>query len=444
MDMKQIRKQNILEQSIYWTLWLIVFLTPMLGNFLAEKNSTNHLLSWDMIGKGWLRILPFFVLFLANNYILIPHLFMQKKYLHYIFLVLILIGGLDTYNRHSRHENHFYENRLKEKIEMQNASSNSGPLFTPSACPAQTPNQNNNFRQPNSPVNRNDHVADNMDANRMWANRPQPEDKDMSKDEKGEIDHTLPPGIRQDFKMKSPPNFPRILFTLIYSLIAILMVGFNIAIRLIFQSFRDEERMKELEREKLRTELQYLKYQMNPHFFMNTLNNIHALVDIDTEKARSSIIELSKLMRYVLYESNNTMISLAKELQFQDNYVTLMKLRFINKVHIEIDVPESIPDVQVPPLLFITFIENAFKHGISYQKDSFIKLKLQIDEANNKIIYYSSNSNWKKVEDKHHGIGLDNVKQRLNLIYGSDFTLSINNDKEKNTFDVLLIIPLRQ
>jgi hypothetical protein len=437
MDMKQIRKQNILEQSIYWTLWLIVFLTPMLGNLLAEKNSANHLLSWDMIGKGWLRILPFFVLFLANNYVLVPHLFMQKKYLHYIILVFILIGGLDTYNRHSRHEHHFHENRLKE-IEMQNRAL---PFNSPPAYPLQAHHQYKSLRCPDFPANEDEQA---MNANRRYSNSPQPEDKDFAEYEKGQMDRIPPSDIRQDFKMKGPPNFPKILFTLIYSLIAILMVGFNIAIRLIFQSFRDEERMKELEKEKLKTELQYLKYQMNPHFFMNTLNNIHALVDINTEEARSSIIELSKLMRYVLYEANNSMISLAKELQFQDNYVNLMKLRFINKVHIEIDIPKSIPDVQVPPLLFITFIENAFKHGISYQKDSFIKLKLQIDETNNKIIFYSSNSNWKKVEDQHHGIGLDNVKKRLNLIYGRDFTLSINNDKEKNIFDVLLIIPLRR
>jgi len=439
MDMKQIRKQNILEQSIYWTLWLIVFLTPMLGNFLVEKNSANHLLSWDMVGKGWLRILPFFVLFLANNYILVPHLLTQKKYLHYIILVFVLIGGLDTYNRHSRHEHHFHENRLR-KIEMQNGTSNLGLPSNSPTYPAQVPPQYNNLRHPDSPLK--DERA--MNASRRWPNRPQQEDKDISECDKGQMDHIPPSEMGQHFKMKSPPNFPKILFTLIYSLIAILMVGFNIAIRLIFQSFRDEERMKELEKEKLKTELQYLKYQMNPHFFMNTLNNIHALVDINAEEARSSIIELSKLMRYVLYEASNPMISLAKELQFQDNYVNLMKLRFINKVHIEVDVPKSIPDVQVPPLIFITFTENAFKHGISYQKDSFIKLKLQIDEPNNKIIYYSSNSNWEKVEDKHHGIGLDNVKKRLNLIYGSDFTLSINDDKEKNTFDVLLIIPLRR
>lgn len=439
MDMKQIRKQNILEQSIYWILWLIVFLTPVLGNLLADKNSANHLISWDMIGKGWLRVLPFFVLFLANNYILVPHLFTRKKYLYYVILIFILIGGLDTYNRHSRREHHFYENRLK-RIEMQNRTSNPGPPFNSPIYPEQAPPQYNNSRHPESSTQN----ERSMNACRRFPDRPQQEDKDVTECEKEQMDRIPPSERRQDFKMKEPPHFPKILFTLIYSLIAILMVGFNIAIRLIFQSFRDEERMKELEREKLKTELQYLKYQMNPHFFMNTLNNIHALVDIDTEEARSSIIELSKLMRYVLYEANNSMISLAKELQFQDNYVNLMKLRFINKVHIEIDIPKRIPDVQVPPLLFITFIENAFKHGISYQKDSYIKLKLQIDEANNKIIFYSSNSNWKRVEDKHHGIGLDNVKKRLNLIYGRDFTLSINNDKEKNTFDVLLIIPLRR
>ena len=92
---------------------------------------------------------------------------------------------------------------------------------------------------------------------------------------------------------------------LIHFMIAFLMVGFNIAIKLFFKSFRDEEMLKELEHQRLQSELQYLKYQINPHFFMNTLNNIHALVDIDTGKAKSTIVELSKLMRYVLYEASN-------------------------------------------------------------------------------------------------------------------------------------------
>ena len=97
------------------------------------------------------------------------------------------------------------------------------------------------------------------------------------------------------------------------------MVGFNIAIKLFFKSFRDEEMLKELEHQRLQSELQYLKYQINPHFFMNTLNNIHALVDIDTGKAKSTIVELSKLMRYVLYEASNKTILLSREVHFLKN-----------------------------------------------------------------------------------------------------------------------------
>ena len=107
--------------------------------------------------------------------------------------------------------------------------------------------------------------------------------------------------------------------------LALLVVGINVAIKLLFKSMRDEEALKELEHQHLQSELQYLKYQINPHFFMNTLNNIHALVDMDAGKAKRTIVELSKLMRYVLYEASNRTILLSREIQFLDNYIALMK-----------------------------------------------------------------------------------------------------------------------
>ena len=136
--------------------------------------------------------------------------------------------------------------------------------------------------------------------------------------------------------------------------------------------------MKELEHNNLQTELDYLKYQINPHFFMNTLNNIHALVDIDTEKAKQTIVELSRLMRYVLYESNNRLISLSKELQFLNHYIELMRIRYTDKVRIYVSFPTDTGEVQVPPLLFVSFVENAFKHGVSYQHASFVSVCLQV------------------------------------------------------------------
>ena len=121
--------------------------------------------------------------------------------------------------------------------------------------------------------------------------------------------------------------------------------------------------MRLLEKENLNQQLEYLKYQINPHFFMNTLNNIHALVDIDPEKAKTTIVELSKMMRYLLYEGNNSLIPLHREVEFLRNYITLMKLRYTDKVKIDTDIPVSLPDRRLPPLLLITFVENAFKHG---------------------------------------------------------------------------------
>lgn len=134
--------------------------------------------------------------------------------------------------------------------------------------------------------------------------------------------------------------------------------------------------LKELEHQHLESELKYLKYQLNPHFFMNTLNNIHALVDIDSEKAKKTIIELSKLMRYVLYEANKSQISLKYEIQFLENYIALMKLRYTEHLDIQTEFPLIVPHVQIPPLLFISLLENAFKHGVSYRESSYIHVLL--------------------------------------------------------------------
>lgn len=226
---------------------------------------------------------------------------------------------------------------------------------------------------------------------------------------------------------------------LIHFAIAFLMVGFNIAIKLFFKSFRDEEMLKELEHQRLQSELQYLKYQINPHFFMNTLNNIHALVDIDTGKAKSTIVELSKLMRYVLYEASNKTTLLSREVQFLENYIGLMSLRYTDKVSIGMHFPAEVPKVQIPPLLFISFVENAFKHGVSYRNESFIRVLVQLEE-DNRLSFRCTNSNNGSADEQHHGIGLENVRKRLRLLFGNDYTLSITN--EEQLFDVLLIIPL--
>ena len=219
----------------------------------------------------------------------------------------------------------------------------------------------------------------------------------------------------------------------------LLIIGLNVAIKFLFKSIRDDHRMKDLEKQTSETELAYLKHQINPHFFMNTLNNIHALIDIDKEKAQQTILELSKIMRYVLYEASLPSVPLEKEIHFLSNYIELMKIRYTEQVDIRISLPEQIPDTQIPPLLFISFLENAFKHGISYRKASFIHLSMEIKEQELHCLFVNSNFNTQHTQEA--GIGLENIRKRLHLLYHTNYTLHIEN--KDNQYRVLLIIPIQ-
>lgn len=223
-------------------------------------------------------------------------------------------------------------------------------------------------------------------------------------------------------------------------LLGFFMTGLNMGIKLLYRSLRDEQQMEELKRQNLQAEMDYLRYQINPHFFMNTLNNIHALIDIDTEYAKSAVIELSKMMRYVLYESGSETISLKKDIQFIENYIELMRIRYDSSIDICLDYPATIPNkVAIPPLLLIVFVENAFKHGVSYNHASFIHIRIGYrDDAVTAVI---SNSRHEKSRPGTTGIGLENVKKRLALIYQDNYTLSIE-DSDPAVYTVKLIIPI--
>ena len=221
-------------------------------------------------------------------------------------------------------------------------------------------------------------------------------------------------------------------------IILVLMFGMNFGVKLFFKSNEDQQKLHDLQEKNLEQQLISLKYQINPHFFMNTLNNIHALVDIDPEKAKWSIIVMSKMMRYILYEGNNTFIPLQKESDFIHSYISLMRMRYTDKVKINLDVPKQIPVGEIPPLLLICFVGNAFKHGISYQQESTIDISLCVED--NKIKFSCINSKLAESEAENGGMGLESVRQRLGLIYPNRHTLIIE-DKE-NTYSVWLELSL--
>ena len=192
---------------------------------------------------------------------------------------------------------------------------------------------------------------------------------------------------------------------------------FSIAIKTTKRWIQTEAERKEAANVKLKSELQHLHYQLQPHFFFNSLNNIYAMVDISPDQAKTSIHSLSKLMRYMLYETNVELISLSKEIDFMKKYIDLMKLRVSDKTVVNYNFPQQETGIKVAPLLFISLIENAFKHGVSASKSSTIDINISTQEKT--VLFTIENDDFpKKSDDKSgSGIGLVNIKKRLELLY---------------------------
>ena len=244
----------------------------------------------------------------------------------------------------------------------------------------------------------------------------------------------------RDFRPDTPPPFVGE-HDIMAIMVLILMFGANLGTKYYFRSRGDQKRLAQLEKQNLEQQLEYLRYQINPHFFMNTLNNIHALVDIDPAKAQETILELSKMMRFLLYEGDKNGVPLSREFEFLRTYVSLMQLRYTDKVRISLDLPAEVPDKTIPPLMLISFVENAFKHGVSYQRASFIEVKADIKAE--RLNFSCRNSKTEKADEdagKKGGVGLANVRKRLNLLYDNDYTLNIQDATD--IYTVELNIPL--
>ncbi len=203
-----------------------------------------------------------------------------------------------------------------------------------------------------------------------------------------------------------------------------------------------EARKKELENEKLSTELQFLKAQINPHFLFNTLNNLYYLAFIQSPNTPEVIDKLSQMMRYMIYESNHTKVPLSKEIEYMQNYISLEKLRLNDDFPVTFDVQGNADSASITPLILITFLENAFKHGVSNNfKASFVNVKIICD--NRRCVYTVENTNLPekfKIITEKSGIGLKNVQRRLELSYPDNFALHI--DDTPAVYKIQLILNL--
>lgn len=213
---------------------------------------------------------------------------------------------------------------------------------------------------------------------------------------------------------------------------------FSIAIKTTKQWVKIDAERREAANFKLQSELQHLHYQLQPHFFFNSLNNIYSMIDISPEQAKTSIHSLSKLMRYMLYETNMELVPLSKEIDFMTKYIDLMKLRVSDKTTVRYYFPTEDTNIRIAPLLFISLIENAFKHGVSANKKSLINITLTLEEKT--ILFTIDNDNFpKETDDKSgSGIGLLNLEKRLQLLYPQKHHLT--NQIEDNRYLVTLAI----
>ena len=348
-----IRKQVIGENALYFFIWVSVFIVPFMNaGLMSEK-----IMDFALILVAWLKIVPFYLLFVVNNFLLYRYLYRKGLYwADALVSIALIVGVFSLLELYERSDIAFVLSMgtVGEAVEAQHMSLSVFP---------------------------------------WWGNM----------------------------------------------LAAALMFIANNGIRAFYERMQKDEDFERLQRQNIQAEMYYLKHQINPHFLMNTLNNIHALVDIDTDVAKQAIIQLSDMMRYVVYETSGNSIPLRDDIKFLKNYIELMRIRYTEDVEISFTYPEQLHGrVDVPPLIFIVFVENAFKHGVSYNAQSYIRIDIRCED--NCVVGRFENSVSENRRNENPGIGLENVRKRLDLIYEDVYTLDI--DKEQNSYCVTLKIPM--
>ena len=322
-------------------------------------------------------LIPLLLLFVINRFILVPRLLFKGKQIVFIVSVLGLIALFTA-------GCYIYDEKINKTVSVEEPKTGNQIILPPYAFPG--------------------------GVDRFGNLRP-----------------------AQSRQQKPIPPFANFL------ILSILVVGFDTGLRSSLRWIEVENEKVRLEKENVATQLVLLRNQVSPHFLMNTLNNIHSLVDINSREAKEAIIKLSRMMRYLLYETETEKTTLVREVEFLESYINLMKLRFNEKVVITLNIPESIPEKTIPPFIFTSLIENAFKHGISYKDESFISIDLIIGDDRLLMVVKNSKTDNNQIKD-FSGIGIENTRKRLDLLYGNDYHLDIVDNKD--LFTVNLSIPL--
>lgn len=398
------------EHIIYTSIWLLLYLSPLASLYMRMSSNPNITFSWHEILNAWEFNTVWLVLMLIHNFLLLPILILKRRTWKYLMLASALLISCTFASFVIRPGGPRFDD-MDKRMEMSDCNyyicGESDSCHAPGLCQ----------KMEHDP-------KEDMCRKPIHGGKPFPRPR-YNPDELRPISPVpmLGPGEAVAFFG------------------GLLLMGMNLGVKLYFKTQEDREQRERLEKQDLERQLEYLRYQVNPHFFMNTLNNIHALVDINPERAKTTIVELSKMMRYILYEGDKKLIPVQREALFLKNYIELMRLRYSSRVSINLDIPEMMPDVMLPPLLLIIFVENAFKHGVSYAAPSFIDIKVTVTQETLQFKCRNSRQEQKPDEKKKKGgVGLANARRRLDLLFPNQYNLEIKeNDKE---YDVQLEIPL--
>jgi two-component system LytT family sensor kinase len=387
MELKKLYSNKYLQPAIHILFWGLIIISPYL---FRNPSTWKGFSNWQyklMLNNAFLAGFFYF-----NAYFLYPVLYKRKKVLLYVVSLIATVVGV------------MFLSRFIDNI-----------LFPPPARPIGMPNMA-------------DHLPRGADGMRRFG----PHGGAGTRGGFG----PGPGGHREWDRGWFGWYFTNII-TYIF------IIGISISYRIILDNSKMEKTRKEKENENLKTELSFLRSQVSPHFIFNILNNMVALARKKSDMLEPSLIELSKLMRYMLYENDDERVSLAREIEYLKSYIALQLLRFGDDVTIMFNPPDDINAYYIEPMLLAPFVENAFKHGVGMVEDPQININLSVNEATGWLDFKVMNTiaPQQHTKDKSSGIGLVNVRRRLELLYKEDYTLDImQND---NVFIADLKIKLK-
>lgn len=384
--------------SIHIAGWLIFMALPLLFMNAWEQGNNFYLLSSFYY---WVFCVTYVFLFYLNSFILIPQLFLKKRYLNYSIIILLLFAGVYTLQPYDRLV------RSNEK------------RFGIPFMPIHHPGRDKLLGLDIQPPNRDP-------GNHPGPGGPPPGHAGQP-----------PPNEQAHFFHQPGPNQMHRNFDIISFFLFIMIIALSTAIRIVRQWQLSEQRARQAESDKTNAELSFLRAQINPHFLFNTLNNIYTLAVIQDENAPDSILKLSNIMRYVTDDTREDFVPLQYEIDCINDYIELQKLRLGKNTRIDFKITGDVESKQIAPLILMTFIENVFKYGISKHESSIVSINILVHE--NGVSFYCQNRIFQEKEHtEREGIGLINVKQRLHYLYPGKYVLNINTENQLYTVNLIL------